>query len=120
MAQASLTLALVNAASNALNQSTDVEADKISKPYRPIPRGIVAPDEARSIAFILYLFVLLRAVTMNFWFGIFVFFIMIFTITYSLPPRMKRYLFLNQIWIAIPRGLFGILAAWSVFGDPFQ
>jgi 4-hydroxybenzoate polyprenyltransferase len=26
---------------------------------------------------------------------------------------------LNQVWIAIPRGLFGILASWSVFGDPF-
>ena len=44
---------------------------------------------------------------------------MIFTVTYSLPPRMKKYLFINQIWIAIPRGMFGILAAWSVFGNPF-
>jgi len=33
---------------------------------------------------------------------------------------MKRYLFLNQTWIAIPRGLFAVLASWSVFGDPFQ
>jgi len=118
IAQASLTLALINAASNALNQSCDVEADKISKPYRPIPRGVVEAEEARSIALILYLFVLLRAVTINAWFGFFVFMIMLFTVTYSLPPRMKKYLFLNQVWIAIPRGFFGILAAWSVFGDP--
>jgi len=33
---------------------------------------------------------------------------------------MKQYLFLNQVWIAIPRGLLGILAGWSVFGDPLQ
>jgi 4-hydroxybenzoate polyprenyltransferase len=33
---------------------------------------------------------------------------------------MKRFLFINQVWIAIPRGLLGILASWSVFGDPFQ
>jgi len=118
--QASFTIALVNAASNALNQATDAEADKISKPYRPIPRGIVKPDEAQSLAYLLYLFALLRSVTINVWFGIFVFLIMIFTITYSLPPRMKRFLFLNQVWIAIPRGFLGILAAWSVFGDPFQ
>ncbi len=117
---ASLTLAVVNAASNALNQATDVEADKISKPYRPIPIGLVKSDEAQSLAYILYLFALLRSVTISFWFGIFVFLIMIFTVTYSLPPRMKQFLFINQIWIAIPRGLFGILAAWSVFGDPFQ
>ena len=117
--QASLTVALVNAASNSLNQATDVEADKISKPYRPIPQGVIPPESAQSLAYILYLFALLRAVTINVWFGIFIFLIMVFTVTYSLPPRMKKYLFINQIWIAIPRGLFGILASWSVFGDPF-
>jgi geranylgeranylglycerol-phosphate geranylgeranyltransferase len=116
---ASLTLALVNAASNALNQATDFEADRLSKPYRPIPRGVVKPEEAQSIAYILYLFALIRAVTINAWFGFFVFLIMMFTVTYSLPPRMKRYLFINQIWVAIPRGLIGILAAWSVFGNSF-
>ena len=118
--QASLTLAFLNAASNALNQATDVEADKISKPYRPIPRGVVERDEAQSIAYIFYLFGLLRAVTINLWFGVFVFLIMLFTVVYSLPPRMKRFLFVNQVWIAIPRGLFAILASWSVFGNPFD
>jgi geranylgeranylglycerol-phosphate geranylgeranyltransferase len=118
--QASLTLAFLNGASNALNQATDVESDKISKPYRPIPRGVVEKDEAQSIAYILYLFALLRAVTINTWFGVFVFLIMLFTVVYSLPPRMKRFLFINQTWIAIPRGLFAVLASWSVFGDPFQ
>lgn len=117
--QASFTIALVNAASNALNQATDVESDKISKPYRPIPRGIVKRDSAQSLAYIIYLGALLRAGTINAWFGLFIFLIMIFTVTYSLPPRMKQYLFINQIWIAIPRGMFGILASWSVFGDPF-
>ena len=118
--QASLTLAFLNGASNALNQSTDVEADKISKPYRPIPRGLVEKEEAQSIAYLLYLFALLRAVTINPWFGVFVFLIMMFTVVYSLPPRMKRFLFINQVWVAIPRGLFAILASWSVFGNPFQ
>jgi len=120
IAQASLTLAFLNGASNALNQATDVEADTISKPYRPIPRGLVKPDEAQSIAYIFYLFALLRAVTINIWFGVFVFLIMLFTVMYSLPPRMKRFLFINQVWIAVPRGLLGVLASWSVFGDPFQ
>jgi geranylgeranylglycerol-phosphate geranylgeranyltransferase len=118
--QASLTLAFLNGASNALNQATDVEADKISKPYRPIPRGIVEKEEAQSIAYIFYLFALLRAVTINTWFGVFVFLIMLFTVVYSLPPRMKRFLFINQVWVAVPRGLLGVLAAWSVFGNPFQ
>jgi len=118
--QASLTLAFLNAASNALNQATDIDADKISKPYRPIPRGVVEREEAQSIAYLFYLFGLLRAVTINTWFGVFVFLIMVFTVVYSLPPRMKRFLFINQVWIALPRGLFAVLASWSVFGDPFQ
>jgi len=119
--QTSFTIVLVNAASNALNQATDVEADKISKPYRPIPKGIIRADTAQSLAYLLYLFALLRAVTINVWFGIFIFLIMVFTVTYSLPPRMKKYLFINQVWIAIPRGILGILASWSVFGaNPFE
>ena len=104
IAQASLTLAILNAASNALNQATDVESDSISKPYRPIPRGVVKPDEAQSIAYILYFFALLRSLTINIWFGLFVFIIMLFTVTYSLPPRIKRFLFLNQI--LLPEFLF--------------
>jgi len=118
--QASLTIVIVNAASNSLNQATDVKGDKISKPYRPIPLGIVKPDEAQSLAYILYLIALLRSATITPWFGFFIFLIMVFTVTYSLPPRMKQYLFINQIWIAIPRGFLGILAAWSVFGNPFE
>jgi len=117
---ASFTIAIVNAASNALNQAADKEGDKISKPYRPVPRGIISADEAQSLAYLLYLFALLRAVIINQWFGFFVFLIMIFTVVYSLPPRTKRFLLLNQIWIAIPRGMLGILAGWSVFGNPWE
>jgi 4-hydroxybenzoate polyprenyltransferase len=115
--QAGFTVTLVNAASNSLNQATDVTSDKISKPYRPIPKGIIKAESAQSLAYILYLFALLRAVTINIWFGIFIFLIMIFTVTYSLPPRIKKYLFVNQLWIALPRGMLGILASWSVFGS---
>jgi geranylgeranylglycerol-phosphate geranylgeranyltransferase len=118
--QASFTLALVNAASNALNQATDVEADRISKPYRPIPKGLIKPESAQSLAYVLYLFALFRAITINTWFGVFIFLIMLFTVSYSLPPRIKKYLFINQIWIAIPRGLIGILASWSVFSNPLS
>ena len=117
---ASLTVTMVNAASNTLNQAADEKGDRISKPYRPIPQGVVGADEAQSLAYILYLFALLRAVTINQWFGLFIFLIMVFTVFYSLPPRTKQYFFLNQIWIAVPRGILGILAAWSVFGNPFQ
>jgi len=56
--QASFTIALVNASIHALNQATDVDADKISKPYRPIPKGFIKPESAQSLAYLLYLFAL--------------------------------------------------------------
>ncbi|RLF29354.1 MAG: 4-hydroxybenzoate polyprenyltransferase [Thermoplasmata archaeon] len=117
---ASVSLAILNGASNALNQATDFNEDKISKPYRPIPRGIIQPDEAKKTAYILYLSAFLLSITINMMFSLFITLIAFFTITYSLPPRIKKVLFLNQLWVAIPRGLLGIMASWSVFGDPLQ
>jgi len=57
------------------------------------------------------------AVMVNVMFTIFVLLIFVFSLTYSVPPRIKDLLFLNQLWVAIPRGLLGVLASWSVFGN---
>ena len=117
---ASFALAILNGASNALNQSTDIKADKISKPYRPIPKGIVSTGEAKIISIVLYLMAFYISATISIIFSIFIILIATFTITYSIPPRIKDVLFLNQFWVAIPRGLLGIIASWSVFGNPLQ
>ncbi|MCX6664682.1 MAG: UbiA family prenyltransferase [Euryarchaeota archaeon] len=117
---ASFTLALVNGASNALNQATDIHEDRLSKPYRPIPRGIITSKEAKITASVLYACAFLLSLTVHILFAAFVGIIMVFSITYSIYPRMKRVLSMNQLWVALPRGLFGILASWSVFSDPFQ
>ncbi len=117
---ASLALAILNGASNALNQITDLKTDRISKPYRPIIRGIVTKDEAKLIAVIMYLAAFSLSVYINFMFSMFVLLIITFTVTYSLPPRIKDHLFLNQLWVGVPRGLLGILASWSLFGNAMQ
>lgn len=117
---ASFALAILNGASNALNQVTDIEADKISKPYRPLTRGIISPGEAKTLSLIMYLFAFSLSIFVNIMFSAFVLLIIIFTVTYSLPPRMKDFLFISQFWVALPRGLLGVLASWSVFGNSLQ
>jgi 4-hydroxybenzoate polyprenyltransferase len=117
---ASICFALLNGASNALNQSTDFKEDEISKPYRPLPKGNITKKEAINISIVLYISAVLLSILINFTFALFIICISFFSITYSLPPRIKKFLFLNQIWVAIPRGFLGILGSWSVFGDPFQ
>ena len=117
---ASFSLAILNGASNALNQVTDVKSDQISKPYRPIIRGDVSPREAKVISLVLYITAISLSLFVNVMFSIFVLLIVVFTVTYSLPPRLKDKLFLNQLWVGIPRGFLGVLASWSVFGNSLQ
>ncbi len=117
---ANFALAILNGASNTLNQFTDIKADKISKPYRPLVRGVVSLREAIVISLILYLLAILISLFINPMFSFLVLLIAFFSVTYSIPPRLKDMLFINQLWVAIPRGLFGILASWSVFGSPFE
>lgn len=117
---ASFCFALLNGASNVLNQATDWKEDALSKPYRLIPQGIVSPKEAYRVSLFLYTVALILALTVHVLFAIFVSVIAFFSITYSIKPRMKKYLFLNQLWVAISRGFFGIVGSWSVFGNPFD
>lgn len=117
---ASICFALLNGASNVLNQATDWKEDALSKPYRPIPQGIVSPKEAYRFSLFLYVVAILLSLNVNILFSLFVSIIAFFSITYSIKPRMKKFLFLNQVWVAIPRGFFGIIGSWSVFGDPFS
>ena len=46
---ASLLYAMINSASNALNQVTDLEIDRINKPSRPIPSGVITVREATKM-----------------------------------------------------------------------
>jgi 4-hydroxybenzoate polyprenyltransferase len=117
---ASFCFALLNGASNVLNQATDWKEDALSKPYRPIPKGIVTSKEAYRLSFLLYLGAFLLSFTVHILFSVFLILIAFFSITYSLAPRMKKLLFFNQLWVALPRGFFAILASWSVFGNPFE
>ena len=86
---ASFALAILNAASNTLNQVTDIKSDKISKPYRPIISGYISPGKAKVISLTLYIVAFSLSLIVNMMFSIFVILIITFTVTYSLPPRIK-------------------------------
>ena len=117
---ASFCFALLNGASNALNQATDWKEDVLSKPYRPIPQGLVSPIDAYKVSFFVYTFAFILSLTVHLLFAFFISVIAFFSITYSIKPRIKKFLFLNQLWVAFSRGFLGIVASWSVFGNPFD
>ena len=117
---ASCTFALLNGASNALNQATDINEDRLSKPYRPLPKGDLTIRQAIAIAAVLYAASLILAFLIHITFFMFIMIITSFTISYSVYPRMKKRLLWNQLWVALPRGFLGILASWSVFSSPFE
>jgi 4-hydroxybenzoate polyprenyltransferase len=115
-------LMLVNAGSNVLNQVYDIKIDRINKPYRPIPSKVITINEARTIAWVIYLVAFWRASTVSS--GAFLFLIliiMLITIFYSIPPlQLKKRLFVSNISIAFARGMLGFVAGWAIFGDPFN
>ena len=112
-----VTLMLCQSVGQILNQSADVEADEISRSYRPIPSGRITKDEAIGFAWILALFAVARAFTINLNFGIIIVIILFFAVFYNIQPiRSKRPFPINLLWMSISRGLLPFLATWVVFG----
>jgi 4-hydroxybenzoate polyprenyltransferase len=110
--------AVLNAASNGLNQIYDLEIDRINKPKRPLPSGRLSLHEAWTftcvtygIALILAWFVEPRGRHECFWIVVAA---TIITVLYSAPPfRTKRLGIWANLTIAIPRGVLLKVAGWS-------
>jgi 4-hydroxybenzoate polyprenyltransferase len=128
----SIMAAALNAASNVLNQWTDLENDKINKPSRPLPAGEVTVAETIVYFTLLYIasvtaayFVTpLRGRVQGFFAEHECFVIAslgaLFTLFYSCAPvRTKRWAWPAQITIAIPRGCLLKVCGWSCVGTVF-
>jgi geranylgeranylglycerol-phosphate geranylgeranyltransferase len=110
--------AVLNAASNAINQIYDLEIDRVNKPTRPLPSGRLSIDEAWTFAALAYAtaFALAWFVTPGrghecFWI---VLCAAIMTVLYSVPPcRTKRLGIWANVTIAVPRGVLLKVAGWS-------
>lgn len=115
---AGTTFTFFTGASNALNQYCDVAEDRVNKNYRPIPQGIITEHEAHTIAYLLYFAGIIRAFMLSPSFGMFVTFIALITIFYSLEPvRLKKRFLINNFSLAVARGYLPVIALWSVWGD---
>jgi len=85
-----LTLALLQASGQVINQYADSELDKLIKPYRPIPSGLVTREEALGLAWLLAIFSIGRAFTISTFFGLIGLTLLFFAVFYSLAPFSPR------------------------------
>jgi 4-hydroxybenzoate polyprenyltransferase len=113
-----LMAAVLNSASNALNQIYDLEIDRINKPKRPLPSGRLTIRQAWVFTWVNYALALWLAWLVApdgrhecFWI---VLTATIITFLYSAPPfRTKRLGIWANVTIAIPRGVLLKVAGWS-------
>jgi geranylgeranylglycerol-phosphate geranylgeranyltransferase len=110
--------AVLNAASNALNQIYDLEIDRINKPRRPLPSGRLTLGAAWLFTLTAYVVALVLAWMVApdgrrecFWIVVTA---ALMTVVYSVPPfRTKRLGIWANVTIAIPRGVLLKVAGWS-------
>lgn len=128
--------ALLNAASNVLNQYHDLEIDRRNKPLRPLASGAISIGAGRRFAALLYALAILptwlivvgpyaslreRATAPLQAHQCFFVFLagMLLTLIYSDPAwgRTKRFGFWANLTIAVPRGCLLKVAGWSMAGS---
>ena len=110
--------AVLNGASNALNQIYDLEIDRVNKPKRPLPSGRLTLRDAwiftvaaYAVAIALAWFVAPGGRRECFWI---VLVATAITVLYSVPPfRTKRLGIWANVTIAVPRGVLLKVAGWS-------
>ena len=116
--------AVLNAASNALNQIYDLEIDRINKPKRALPSGRLSRREAWTFTRAAYGVALVLAWLVApggrhecFWIVVVA---TVITVLYSAPPfRTKRLGIWANVTIAIPRGVLLKVAGWSAVKTVF-
>ena len=116
-----LMAAVLNSASNAINQIYDLEMDRVNKPRRPLPSGALSLREAwaftlagYALAWVLAWLAVppgLEARRECFWIVVFT---SVLVWAYSAPPfRTKAHGIWANVTIAIPRGVLLKVAGWS-------
>ena len=116
--------AVLNAASNGLNQIYDLDIDRLNKPKRPLPSGRLSLPAAWAVTLAGFALALVLAWLVApggrhecFWI---VLAAALMTVAYSAPPlRTKRLGVWANVTICIPRGLLLKVAGWSTVKTVF-
>jgi 4-hydroxybenzoate polyprenyltransferase len=131
--------ALLNGASNTLNQIYDLENDRVNKPHRALCTGAISIQAAGWFTVVLYLLAVLPTwlvvvypattvfdkffapLTMHQCFFIYIAG-MLLTLVYSVPAmgRTKANTFGANLTIALPRGCLLKVAGWSMVASVFH
>lgn len=102
-------------ATNALNQCTDVDTDRINKPDRPIPSGLISLKEGYSIVALLYIATIALAASVNTIFFALTCMAVSLGIAYSIYPfKLKDRFILSNLSIAVGYGTLNFLLGWLV------
>ncbi|MBW4696903.1 MAG: homogentisate phytyltransferase [Aphanocapsa lilacina HA4352-LM1] len=101
-----------------LNQLTDVEIDRINKPYLPIASGEISPRTGAVLVGVLGVTALGIALLQNPYLFATVAASVLIGTAYSLPPlRLKRFALFASLCIFTVRGLIVNLGLWGYFLD---
>jgi 4-hydroxybenzoate polyprenyltransferase len=121
VAWGALMAAVLNSASNAINQIYDLDIDRVNKPKRPLPAGTLSMGGAWRFTVLCFVLAWVLAFLATppgleanrecFWI---VLFTSVLVWAYSAPPlRTKRHGIWANVTIAVPRGLLLKVAGWS-------
>jgi 4-hydroxybenzoate polyprenyltransferase len=139
VALGALCASLLNAASNVLNQITDLDVDRINKPDRPLVTGEASIPSAWRLTWVLYVLAMIP----TWWIVVpavdglaararapfpahqaFFLFLggLVATLVYSVPAfgRTKRLGVWANVTIAIPRGTLLKVAGWTLVASAFS
>lgn len=109
-----LAAAVLNAASNGINQICDLQNDRINKPHRPLPSGTLSMRQAWVFVVCAYALALALVAAVNL--ETFVIYVLAAasTLAYSVPPvRLKRDPVGSNLIIALIRGWLLKVAGWA-------
>jgi len=100
---AALTGALVMAGANAINDSFDIEIDRINRPDRPLPLGVLTQRNAQQMWFI----VSVAAICINVFINPLALFIVIFAVVllYYYSARLKRTIVAGNVVVGLMTGM---------------